>query len=286
MDVDIPANTTMSSFDSINIQLQGTNQTIDILSDGVSILNEDRERLSQESIVFNNKIETLTRDFSTLKLSIQETTTYLDGIKPNQEILYQEVTSLKQKFDDMQFISYDADAQSERQTSVYSPPFYSSHTGYKMRVRLYFNGDGNARRTHMSLFFVLMRGEYDAILKFPFNYKMTFCLFDQTPKQRHIIDSFRPDTKSNSFQRPRSEMNIASGIPKFCPLSVIQTDGNAYIRDDTMFIKIMVDFGDLPKNLLPFVLGLNPGFPMNIQQAIVKQELEKQTQQTSTSTST
>ncbi|CAF5019941.1 unnamed protein product, partial [Rotaria sp. Silwood1] len=239
-------------------------------------------------------------DFSTLKLSIQETTTYLDGIKPNQEILYQEVTSLKQKFDDMQFISYDgtllwkitnvssnmADAQSERQTSVYSPPFYSSHTGYKMRVRLYFNGDGNARRTHMSLFFVLMRGEYDAILKFPFNYKMTFCLFDQTPKQRHIIDSFRPDTKSNSFQRPRSEMNIASGIPKFCPLSVIQTDGNAYIRDDTMFIKIMVDFGDLPKNLLPFVLGLNPGFPMNIQQAIVKQELEKQTQQTSTSTST
>ncbi|CAF1446164.1 unnamed protein product, partial [Rotaria sp. Silwood1] len=26
-----------------------------------------------------------------------------------------------------------------------------------MRARLYMNGDGNARRTHMSLFFVLMR---------------------------------------------------------------------------------------------------------------------------------
>ncbi|CAF4254034.1 unnamed protein product, partial [Rotaria sordida] len=31
---------------------------------------------------------------------------------------------------------------------------------------------------------------------------------------------------------------------------------------------------------------LNPGFPMNIQQAIVKQESKKQTQQTFTSTST
>ncbi|CAF4286818.1 unnamed protein product, partial [Rotaria sordida] len=148
----------------------------------------------------------------------------------NQEILQQDVASLKQKVDDMQYVSYDGtliwkitslhekmskvDAQSERQTSIYSPPFYSSATGYKMRARLYLNGDGNARRTHMSLFFVLMRGPNDAILKFPFNYKVTFCLYDQTPQQRHIIDSFRPDIKSNSFQRPRSEMNIARGIPK------------------------------------------------------------------------
>src|SRR5690349_23642973 len=88
------------------------------------------------------------------------------------------------------FSKFLADAQSERQTSIYSPPFYSSPTGYKMRARLYLYGDGNARRTHMSLFFVLMRGPNDAILKFPFNYKVTFCLYDQTPQLRHIIDSF------------------------------------------------------------------------------------------------
>ncbi|CAF4066895.1 unnamed protein product [Rotaria sordida] len=57
-----------------------------------------------------------------------------------------------------------------------------------------------------------------------------------------------------------------------------RTDGNAYIRDDTMFIKIMMDFGDLPKNSLQFILGHNPGFPMNIQQAIMKEESKKQTQ--------
>jgi hypothetical protein len=178
------------------------------------------------------------------------------------------------------------DAQSERQTSIYSPPFYSSSTGYKMRARLYLHGDGNARRTHMSLFFVLMRGPNDAILKFPFNYKVTFCLYDQTPQLRHIIDSFRPDIKSNSFQRPRSEMNIASGIPKFFPLAMIQQEGNPYVRDDTMFIKVMVDFGDMPKTLLPYALSLNPGLPMHIQQTMIKQEVERRAQQQSQPTPT
>ncbi|CAF1325284.1 unnamed protein product [Rotaria sordida] len=155
-----------------------------------------------------------------------------------------------------------------------------------MRARLYLNGDGNARRTHMSLFFVLMRGPNDAILKFPFNYKVTFCLYDQTPQQRHIIDSFRPDIKSNSFQRPRSEMNIASGIPKFFPLTMIQQEGNPYVRDDTMFIKVMVDFGDMPKTLLPYALSLNPGLPMHIQQLMIKQEIERRAQQQSQQTPT
>ncbi len=148
-----------------------------------------------------------------------------------------------------------------------------------MRARLYLHGDGNARRTHMSLFFVLMRGLNDPILKFPFNYKVTFCMYDQTPAQRHIIDSFRPDIRSNSFQRPRSDMNIASGIPKFFPLAMIQQEGNPYVRDDTMFIKVMVDFGDMPKTLLPYALSLNPGLPTHIQQAMIKREAERRVEQ-------
>jgi hypothetical protein len=148
-----------------------------------------------------------------------------------------------------------------------------------MRARLYLNGDGNARRTHMSLFFVLMRSEHDAILQFPFNYKVTFCLYDQKDNQRHIIESFRPDIASRSFQRPRSEMNIASGIPKFFPLPMIQQEGNPYVRDDTIFIRIMIDFGNMPRTLLRYALSLNPGLPMYIQQIMIRQEEERRAQQ-------
>ncbi|CAF4728956.1 unnamed protein product [Rotaria socialis] len=272
--------------ENISSQMQEIYETINILAGGIQTLNDDTQRLSSESIKLQSSIESLAQYIGSLKLNAQEQSSFLDGVKPNQEILQQDVASLKQKIDDLQYVSYDGtltwkiskfhknrmDAQSERQTSIYSPPFYSSPTGYKMRAQLYLDGDENARRTHMSLFFVLMRSEYDAILVFPFNYKVTFCLYDQTPQQRHIINSFRPDIKSNSFQRPRSEMNIASGIPKFFPLAMIQQDGNPYIRDDTMFIKVMVDFGDMLKTLLPYALSLNPGLPMHIQQPLLPEQ--------------
>jgi hypothetical protein len=74
-------------------------------------------------------------------------------------------------------------------------------------------------------------------------------------------------------------MNIASGIPKFFPLAMIQQEGNPYVRDDTMFIKVMVDFGDMPKTLLPYALSLNPGIPTNIQQLMIKEEAERKAQQ-------
>ncbi|CAF3408669.1 unnamed protein product [Rotaria sp. Silwood2] len=126
-----------------------------------------------------------------------------------------------------------------------------------------------------------MRGEYDSILEFPFRFKVTFALLDQTSQQRHIVDSFRPDVKSNSFQRPRSDMNIASGIPKFVPLTIIQQDNNPYVRDDTMFIKTIIDFSDIPKQLVPYILSVNPGLPMLTQHELIKREIEKQAQEKS-----
>ena len=80
-------------------------------------------------------------------------------------------------------------------------------------------------------------------------------------------------------------MNIASGIPKFCPLSLIQQEGNPYVHDDTMFIKIMVDFGDVPTTLLLYSLNLNPGLPKHIQQKMIKQEMDRKSQQQSRQTS-
>lgn len=57
---------------------------------------------------------------------------------------------------------------------MYSSPtaFYTSKYGYKMCLRIYLNGDGTGRGSHLSLFFVVMRGLSDALLKWPFNQKV------------------------------------------------------------------------------------------------------------------
>ena len=141
-----------------------------------------------------------------------------------------------------EFAKKRQDAVSGQQTSFYSPCFFTSRYGYKMCARIYLNGDGIGRGTHISVFFVVMRGEYDALLRWPFRQKVTFMLLDQNNVE-HVIDSFRPDPNSSSFQRPRRETNIASGCPTFCPLS--ELNDHAYVRDDTMFLKVVVDTTDL-----------------------------------------
>ncbi|KAJ7384289.1 TNF receptor-associated factor 3 [Desmophyllum pertusum] len=128
--------------------------------------------------------------------------------------------------------------------SIYSPPFYTSRYGYKLCARAYLNGDGPmGKGKYLSLFIVLMRGEYDGLLSWPFQNKITMKLVDQE-QISHITETFRPDPNSSSFQRPKSEMNIASGCPLFCSHGLLRSRG--YIRDDSLFIKLVVEGTGVP----------------------------------------
>ena len=126
--------------------------------------------------------------------------------------------------------------------SIYSPPFYVARFGYKVCARLYPNGDGSGKGTHLSMFLVIMRGEYDALLAWPFIQKVHFRLLDQDGI-RDVFDAFRPDPNCVSFKRPTSDMNVASGCPRFVSHSELRQGG--FVRDDTMFIKVTVDMVDL-----------------------------------------
>lgn len=158
-----------------------------------------------------------------LKLQIMETTCY-DGC------FLWKIDNFQRRF---------RESVEGKTISIYSPPFYTSRYGYKLCARAYLNGDGPmGKGKYLSLFIVLMRGEYDALLTWPFQHKVTMKLVDQE-RLSHITEIFRPDPNSSSFQRPRSEMNIASGCPLFCSHSLLRSRG--YVRDDTMFIKIIVE---------------------------------------------
>ncbi len=141
-----------------------------------------------------------------------------------------------------QFSQRMADAQTGRYTSIFSLPFHTGRYGYKMCLRLYILGDGIGKNTHMSLFFVVMKGEFDNILPWPFTHKVTFKLINQTGG-RDIIDTFQPDPMSSSFRKPKSDMNIASGCPRFA--SHTELKNNGFIVDDTVFIKCSIDTNSL-----------------------------------------
>ena len=137
-----------------------------------------------------------------------------------------------------QFSQRRADAENGKYTSIFSLPFYSGRYGYKMCLRLYIMGDGIGKGTHLSLFFVVMHGEFDNILQWSFTHKVTFKLINQEGG-RDIVDTFQPDPLSSSFRKPKSDMNIASGCPRFVSHTELERGG--FIVDDTIFIKCMID---------------------------------------------
>ena len=137
-----------------------------------------------------------------------------------------------------QFSKRKADAVNGKYTSIFSLPFYTGRYGYKMCLRLYIMGDGIGKGTHLSLFFVVMRGEFDNILQWPFTHKVTFKLINQSGG-RDIVDTFQPDPMSSSFRKPKSDMNIASGCPRFVSHTELERGG--FIVDDTIFVKCLID---------------------------------------------
>ncbi|XP_070582256.1 TNF receptor-associated factor 2-like [Ptychodera flava] len=137
-----------------------------------------------------------------------------------------------------------SDAQSGKGTSLYSPCFYTSCHGYKMCARVYLNGDGMGKGNHVSLFFTIMKGPFDALLRWPFRQKVTLMWLDQNNRE-HVIDAFRPDPTSSSFKQPVQDMNIASGCPLFMPLSQLDSPRHKYVKDDIAFLKVIVDTSDI-----------------------------------------
>ena len=261
--------------DADNQQIQNLLET---LIGGVEVLTNDLIRLKNECRVESSHLSALGQQLRQSEEELKDKDQSIERVRFDEEIIENELPFIREqvharlathhegkfiwKIDNLQqkigqsmkrneqqpctyFFSSLADAESDRQTSIYSPVFYTSPTGYKLRLRLYLTGDAGARRTHLSLFLVLMRGEFDAILRFPFCYKVIFSLLDQSEAKNHLVGFFQPDPTSSSFHRPRTEMNTASGLSKFVPLPVLHDTNNRYIVNDTMFIEAKIDFEHL-----------------------------------------
>ena len=139
------------------------------------------------------------------------------------------------------------EARIGKTVSLYSPPFYTSPHGYRLCLRTYLNGDGSGKGTHVSLFVVLMRAEYDDLLSWPFRHRVSLTLISQADPlnpEAAITRKFIPNPESSSFQKPRETFNVASGFPEFAPISVLNDP--SYIRNDTIYFRVKFEPPDLP----------------------------------------
>ena len=177
----------------------------------------------------------------------------LNGVETQLAVMDVQLAELNLKLQLMEASSHDGclvwkidnfnhrleDAITGKTPSLYSPPFFTSRFGYKLCMRIYLNGDGVGKGSHVSLFFTVMRGEYDGLLPWPFHQKVTMTLVDQSGSNKNIEESFIPDSNSSSFKRPSRDMNVASGCPIFVHKDRLFS-GN-FVKDNSMFIRVQVD---------------------------------------------
>ncbi len=232
---------------SLETRMNATERLQDAVDQRVELLSEQRERYSdrywERSENLEDQTGRLTNTVTELQKVVPDTTTAIPSALSSDSATDSYNGVLLWKISE--FEHRRREAIEAATLSLYSTPFYTSTCGYKMGARVYLNGDGLGKSTHLSLFFVLMRGPYDALLQWPFRQKVTLTLINQSGK-KHVTDSFRPDAQSTSFQRPmRKDMNIASGCPMFIRIEHLLSGG--FIKEDSIFLRVMVDTTDLPK---------------------------------------
>ena len=131
-----------------------------------------------------------------------------------------------------------AQARMGKLVALHSAPCYTEQYQYKYCIRLYLNGDGLGRISHISIYFVLMKSEYDPLLQWPMYKKIKFELINQEDNADNVVESIITNPRSPCFQRPFKSMNEASGIPMFVSMEKFLTGG--FVRDDCAYFKTIV----------------------------------------------
>ena len=130
-------------------------------------------------------------------------------------------------------------AKSGKEIILNSSTFYSC--GYKYKLLFCPNGNGEGENTHLSFFLVIMKGEYDAMLTWPFHKMVTMTLIDQQEKAKdreNIAMSLITIDSPESYERPVNDENDARGFRQFVSHEKLQE--RRYIVDDTIFIQIRI----------------------------------------------
>ena len=155
-------------------------------------------------------------------------------------------------------------AQAGDQTAsvIYSPPFYSMEAGYKLSLCIYPAGDNN--QGFLSLYFVVMKGQFDEILQWPFQKRVYLSLLNTrysptslsrsvTCKLIHNLFFFfncrgnqnmtkdiQPDPRLHYFYRPQNIRNVGYGYPKFIALPLILTEDSEFVENGALFLRCRI----------------------------------------------
>ena len=229
--------------DSLNLDLKGMSELMGSLQQeleklknppsqpqfpiiaGGARLKKDVDEVKSKVTNIQNKSSEINKSVTDMDLKIQ----LVENKTMNGELIW--------KIDKLDFRM--AQAKLGKVTALHSAPCYTKQYEYKYCTRLYLHGDGMGRATHISIFFVVMKSDYDELLPWPMKKRVTFELINLENEANNVIETFVSNPKSSSFQRPTKNMNVATGCPTF--ISIEQFLNGGFVKDNCAFIRTTVN---------------------------------------------
>ena len=133
------------------------------------------------------------------------------------------------------------DASNPVERKIFSTPAYILN--YKMRLVVCPNGNTVRKSSHMSVFLSIMRGEWDPVIKWPFDKDVKICLINQEKVEDSICDTLKPydylAAARFAFERPDNEANRAYGFLEFISHQIIDEGG--FAKDDFLFLRCEIE---------------------------------------------
>ena len=127
----------------------------------------------------------------------------------------------------------------------FSPPFYTHWAGYKLCLKVYPNGYRDGKRTHLSWFIYLMKGDFDDLLVWPFSGSITVQLINWKGEDKHSKEQTAV-FDSNSAVTAISRVGVGKTAPqgvgfiRFVALKELNNPatGVKYLQNDSLKFNI------------------------------------------------
>ncbi|XP_041094563.1 TNF receptor-associated factor 1-like [Polyodon spathula] len=110
-----------------------------------------------------------------------------------------------------------------------------------MKLRIYLNGNEQAKGTHISLYFTLQTGDFDSLLKWPFAEPVRLSILSQTNREDSALHCLSPSGLLLSLQKPSVNGNMPYGLPMFVSLTELYSRLAQFVPEDTLFVKTEVE---------------------------------------------
>ena len=120
-----------------------------------------------------------------------------------------------------------------------SPPFTTNPRGYRLCLRVFANGAGSGKGSHLSIYVYIMKGQHDDRLQWPFTGTIIIELLNWLEDKEHFKGTLPIDTNNDFVRVTEGEYGHHFGYPQFISQSsLISSTNTQYLYQDCIRVRV------------------------------------------------